>query len=135
MCKESLNEVFTLFVSNGYPRRFVRAIKRNTSSTKSHQDDKQENIYLKPLYINEEFKRRALSVIRKLEIIHVHFMNGRPLSQIFTPPSDTASCPDDCRTCKSVIISKQCLTKNVVYENISSQCGIKYVGDTVRTIR
>jgi hypothetical protein len=47
-------------------------------------DDKQENIYVKLPYINEELKRRALSVIRRSGInnVQIHFMNGRPSSRV-----------------------------------------------------
>jgi hypothetical protein len=99
-------------------------------------DYKQENIYVKLPYINEELKRRALSVIRRSGInnVKIHFMNGRPSSRVFSPPRDRASCREDCETCKSASKPKQCLTKNVIYEITCSSCGIVYVGETRRTI-
>ncbi len=87
-------------------------------------------------YINEELKRRALSVIRRSGInnVKIHFMNGRPSSRVFAPPRDRASCRDNCETCKSASKPKQCLTKNVIYEITCTCCGMVYVGETGRTI-
>ncbi len=135
-CKESLKKVFTLFVNNGYPTSFVRATIRHTTRNKPHKDDKRENIYMKLPYINEELKRRALSVIRRSGInnVKIHFMNGRPSSRVFAPPRDRASCRDNCKTCKSASKPKQCLTKNVIYEITCTCCGMVYVGETGRTI-
>jgi hypothetical protein len=98
--------------------------------------DKQENIYVKLPYINEELKRRALSVIRRSGInnVKINFMNGRPSSRIFDPPRDRESCREDCETCKSASKPKQCLTKNVIYEITCSSCGTVYVGETGRKL-
>jgi hypothetical protein len=99
-------------------------------------DDKRENIYVKLPYINEELKRRALSVMRISGInnVKINFMNGRPSSRVFSLPRDRESCREDCETCKSAIKPKQCLTKNVIYEITCSHCGIVYVGEIGRTI-
>ena len=52
------------------------------------------------IFINEELKRRALSIVRRtgLENIRLHFDNGPSLSKIFAPRKEKLSCPDNCDT-------------------------------------
>ena len=51
------DKVFTLFMNNGYPRKFLRAIRRHIWRNKLRMDDNRENIYFKLPYINEKLKR------------------------------------------------------------------------------
>ena len=87
-------------------------------------------------FINEEFKQRVYSVMRRLGIdnIKIHFMTGRPSSRVFAPSREKLNCPDDCETCKLDIELNRCLTKNVVYEITCSTYRTMYIGETGRTI-
>ena len=124
-----------MFKQNGYPKRFIQAVIRRTLNTIPN-DDEQENIHLKIPYVNEQLKRRALSVIRHSGIsnIKTHFMNGRPSSKVFVPAREKLNCPDDCETCKLALKTNCCLTKHVVYQIICSNCNITYIGETGRTV-
>ncbi|XP_028407310.1 uncharacterized protein LOC114529943 [Dendronephthya gigantea] len=80
-----LKKITKTFTSNGYPRRFVRAIIRRTVSTTSQKQEGNPNMtYLKLPYIDEELKRRALAVIRQSGIkdIRTCFINGPSLSKV-----------------------------------------------------
>ena len=131
----SLRKITTMFKQNGYPKRFIQAVIRQTLNTIPN-DDEQENIYLKIPYVNEQLKRRALSVIRRSGIsnIKTHFMNGRPSSKVFAPSREKLNCPDHCETCNLVLKTNCCLTKYVVYQIICSNCNITYIGETGRTV-
>ena len=52
------------------------------------------------IFINEELKRRALSIVRRtgLENIILYFDNGPSLSKIFAPGKEKLRCPDNCDT-------------------------------------
>ena len=69
---QSLQKVTNLFASNGYPKRFVKSVIRNTIKNKPRNKDEQKCIYLKLPFINEEFKRRALAVIRRSAWTYKH---------------------------------------------------------------
>ena len=139
--KKSLDVIVELFVNNGYPRKFVKAVIRYTlqNINTPRKDDTEQNqnfVYLKLPFINEDFKRRACSVIRRsgIDQIKVHFMTGRPSSQVFAPTRERLNCPDNCETCKSATRPNQCFLKNVVYQITCSICGTVYIGETSRTI-
>ena len=124
-----------MFKQNGYPKRFIQAVIRQTLNTIPNNDE-QENIYLKIPYVSEQLKRRALSVICNSGIsnIKTHFMNGRLSSKVFAPSREKRNCPDDCETCKLTLKTNCCFTKHVVYQIMCSNCNIRYIGETGRTV-
>ena len=132
----SLRKITTIFKQNGYPKRFIQAVIRRTLSTIPNNDEQENIIYLKIPYVNEQLKRRALSVIRNSGIsnIKTHFMNGRPSSKVFAPSREKLNCPDDCETCKLTLKANCCFTKHVVYQIVCSNCNITYIGETGRTV-
>jgi hypothetical protein len=83
-------------------------------------------------YINEEFKRRSLAVVRRsgLNNIKIHFLNGKSSSQRFAQRKETMSCPNNCETCKSGKNPNRCHNKNVVYEIECLHCNKVYIGET-----
>jgi hypothetical protein len=87
-------------------------------------------------YINEEFKRRSLAVVRRsgLNNIKIHFLNGKSSSQRFVPRKETMNCSNNCETCKSGKKTNRCHNKNVVYEIECRHCNKVYIGETGRTI-
>ena len=95
----------------------------------------QSTIYIRMPFINEDFKRRALGVVRRSGIanIKIYFENGRPLAKVFAPPRNKPNCTDKCVTCKLASKRNQCLTKNVVYQITCTTCDIIYIGETGRT--
>ena len=116
-----LIEGIQLFIDNGYPIRFVKGVIRNTLFERRQQCESQEQflyVYLKLPFINEECKRRTLSVINRLHLnnFKIQFMNGRLLSKVFAPPKNKQDCPRSCETCKLSTKPGCCVTKNVVYE-------------------
>ena len=109
---------------------------KNNRQYKQTEIDSDKLIYVKLPYINEDYKRRATSVIRHsgIDNVKVSFVNGKPLSQVFSAPKGQMNCPNKCETCKSAKKSNQCLKKNVIYEINCSHCGNLYIGETGRTI-
>ena len=79
--------------------------------------NEQEYIYIKIPFINEEFKRRALGVVRRSGIsnVKIHFENGKSLSKVFPSPRVKPRCSKDCETCKLAEKPNRCLLMNVVY--------------------
>ena len=137
--KESLKEVKRSFVSNGYPKAFVDNVIRKTKNSRHNkraEDCTEKSIYLKLPYINEDYKRRAMAIVRRSGIknVKICFLNGKPLSKVFSAPKDRMNCPEECKTCKSAKDLNNCFKKNVVYEICCSHCGSLYVGETGRTI-
>ena len=137
--KESLKEVKRSFVNNGYPKAFVDNVIRKTKNNRHNkpaEDCTQKSIYLKLPYINEDYKRRAMAIVRRSGIknVKICFLNGKPLSKVFSAPKDRMNCPEECKTCKSAKDLNNCFKKNVVYEKCCSHCGSLYVGETGRTI-
>ena len=127
----------TIVYRQWLPYRFVKRVIRNTLFERRQQCiNKEEFLYLKLPFINDEYKRRALSVINRsrLNNVKIQFMNGRPLSKVFAPPKNKQDCPRGCETCKLSTKPNCCLTKNVVYEIRCSTCGAAYIGETSRTI-
>ena len=134
--KKSFDKITELFFDNGYPRKFVKAVIRHTLyKTQQKGDNEQKYIYLKLSLINEEFKRRACSVMRRqgIDNIKIYFMTGKSCFRVFAPLREKLNCLD-CETCKLAIEPNRCLTKNVVYEITCSTCGTMYIGETGRTI-
>ena len=125
-----------MFVKNGYPPKYVKYVIRKTSRTQSKEDQDENVIYLKLPFINEQLKRRALSVIRRtgLKNIRIHFLNGRSLAKVFAPPKSRISCPNNCDTCKLAHKTNQCQLKHTVYKITCMHCNIVYIGETARTI-
>ena len=74
--KLSLKLIKPLFIDNGYPNRFVKRVIRNTVFERRQQCENQEEfLYLKLTFINEEHKRRALSVINRSNV-KIQFSSG-----------------------------------------------------------
>ena len=70
--KLSLKLIKQLFIDNGYPNRFVEGVIRNTLFERRQQCENQEEfLYLKLPFINEEYKRRALSVMNRSRLNNV----------------------------------------------------------------
>jgi hypothetical protein len=135
--QESLARVTELFTNNGYPRHMIKAIIRSTiQNTNRPTTEEHEHIYIKIPFIDEEFKRRALGVVRRSGVpnIRIHFENGKPLSKVFAPPRSKPLCPKGCETCTLTDKPNRCLYKNVVYQITCTICGIVYIGETSRTI-
>ena len=74
---------------------------RKRRQHKRNDRDPDKFIYIKLPYINEEYKRRATSVIRPSGINNVkaHFVNGKPLSEVFLAPKRQISNSSECETC------------------------------------
>ena len=134
--RESLRQLTDLFVNNGYPKKFVKTTNRNTLSNKSTREDEIKYTYLKLPFINEEFKRRALAVVKRsgIDNVRIQFMNGKSSRRAFAPPRDRTHCPKACETCKCTNKVDRCLNKNVVYKIKCSYCEALYIGETGRTI-
>ena len=138
--KESLDKITRLFVDNGYPKKFVKSVMRHTLSKNPEDNNTQKKddqyIYLKLPFISEEFKRRALSVVRRsgIDNVRIHFMNGKPSSRVFAPPKEKANCPPQCELCTLATRPNLCRKKNVVYAITCSHCQAVYIGETGRTI-
>ena len=77
-----------------------------------------------------------MAIVRRSGIknVKICFLNGKPLSKVFSAPKDRMNCPEECETCKSAKDLNNCFKKNVVYEICCSHCGSLYVGETGRTI-
>ena len=145
--KKSLNLITELFTANGYPKTFIKAIIRRTIHKNRQRNNKQDNepeeseqqqfTYVKLPFINEEFKRQAISVVKRSRIpnIRLQFINGQPLSKVFAPPKTKQNCQSECEMCKLSSKPNLCLKKNVLYKIECSICGIVYIGETGRTIR
>ena len=72
--KESLNKVKEIFVANGYPKKFVESVignTRNNRQRKQTEIDSDKLVNVKLPYINEDYRRRALSVIRRSGVDNV----------------------------------------------------------------
>ena len=79
-------------------------------------------------YINEEFKRRSLAVVRRsgLNNIKIHFLNGKSSSQRFAPRKETMNCSNNCETCKSG--KKQIVaTIRTLYTKLNAGIVIKFI--------
>ena len=116
--------ITSMFIRNGYPRKFVKSVIKRTLRTTPRKEDHERDICLKLPFINEELKRRALAVIRRSGIngIRVHFMNGQPSSRVFAPPREKQNCPVNCETCTSALKENRCSTKHSVYRTACSHC-------------
>ena len=80
--KESLKEVKRSFVSNGYPKAFVHNVIRKTKNNRHNkpaEDCTEKSIYLKLPYINEDYKRRAMAIVRRSGIKNVKICFLKPL--------------------------------------------------------
>ena len=93
----SLRQLTDLFVNNGYPKKFVKTTIRNTLNNKSTREDEIKYTYLKLPFINEEFKRRALAVVKRsgIDNVRIQFMNGKSSRRVFAPPRDLKCCRED----------------------------------------
>ena len=113
--KESLSKLTQVFARNGYPKSFVRASVHRVLHNQPRINDQEDWIYMKLPYINEEFKRRSLAVVRRsgLNNIKIHFLNGKSSSQRFAPRKETMNCSNKCETCKSGKKPNRCHNKNV----------------------
>ena len=61
------------------------------------------------------------------------FVNGSPLSKVFSAAKRQINCSTKYETWKSANKPNQCFKKNVVYEIKCSHCGILYIGESGRT--
>ena len=133
--KQSLRKLTELFARNGYPKSFIKATIQHVLRNEPRADDQENRIYMKLPNINEEFKRRSLSVIRRsgIDSVRIHFLNGRSSSQRFAPRKETMSCSEKCETCKLGTKPNRCNNKNVVYEIPCLHCKKVYIKETGRT--
>lgn len=125
----------SIFTRNGYPKKFVKSVIKQTLRTEPYREDPDKFVYLKLPFINEDFRRRALAVVRRSGIknVRIHFMNGQPLSRTFVPSKEKQNCPKDCCTCKLSLKLNRCLVKHTVYRIICSHCDSVYIGETGRS--
>ena len=123
-------------INDGYPKKFINSAIQHTLHTQPQRENTDKYVYI-PLLINEELKRRALSIVRRtgLENIRLHFDKGPSLSKIFAPRKEKLSCSDNCDTCKLAIKANLCKIKNTIYLINCLHCHLVYVGETGRTIR
>ena len=100
------------------------------------KEDNSKVIHSKIPFVNEDLKRRALSVIRRSRIdkAKLTFMNGKSSSRVFAPRKERLECPQSCQSCKSAKKSNRCYVKNVVYEITCQHSSAVYVGETRRTV-
>ena len=91
---KSLHEIKSIFTNNGYPKKFINSVMQQTLHTQPQRENTEKYVYLKLLFINEELKRRALSIVRRtgLENIRLHFDNGPSLSKILAPRKGKLNC-------------------------------------------
>ena len=135
--RRSIDKVIKMFRSNGYPKRFLKSVVRRTTKTKcSHDVNNSNTIYLKLPFVNEQLKRRALTVLRNVGIknIKISFINGLSLARVFAPRKESLDCKPNCETCSMALKSNKCFKKNVVYQISCCYCDLKYIGETGRTI-
>ena len=83
--KASLKEVKRSFVNNGYPKAFVDNVIQKTKNNRHNKpadDCTEKSIYLKLPYINEDYKRRAMAIVRRSGIknVKICFLNEKPLT-------------------------------------------------------
>ena len=60
-----MSKLTQVFARNGYPKSFVRASVHRVLHNQPRINDQEDWIYMKLPYINEEFKRRSLAVVRR----------------------------------------------------------------------
>ena len=127
---KSLCEIKSIFATHGYPKKFINSVMQQTLHTQSQRQNELP-------FINEELKRRALSIVRRtgLENIRLHFDNGPSLFKIFAPRKEKLSCPDNCDTCKLATKTNLCKIKTTIYLINCLHCHLVYVRETRRTIR
>ena len=69
--KLSLKLIKQLFIDNGYPIRFVKGVVRSTLFERRQQCESQEEfLYFKLPFINQEYTRRALSVLNNVNTVY-----------------------------------------------------------------
>ena len=108
--------VSTLFINNGYPKKFAKAAIKQTENNTTCKQDNEKVLYSKISFVNEDLKRRALTVIRRsgIDNVRITFMNGKPSSRVFAPRKERLECPQSCQTCKSAKRSNRSNTLEVL---------------------
>ncbi|KAK3755590.1 hypothetical protein QZH41_005961 [Actinostola sp. cb2023] len=66
----SLRKIASIFIHNGYPKKFVKTTIKRTLQNAPTTEDHQRDIYLKMPFINEELKRRTLSCLLYDDLDH-----------------------------------------------------------------
>ena len=139
----SKNAVVKRFLSNGYPRSFIRATLRQHDTAKKiklerSDDPCNKRTFLRVPFVSEEHKRRCLALLRRSGLadhIHLWFDCGKTLRRIFHPIKEHLKCAPGCNTCPlNVSKVQQCFQKNVIYEISCTICSKMYIGESCRTI-
>ena len=160
--KRSTDMVFDLFVSNGYPPRWLHGIARQAlkqynrqkyptadrTSARSHtgaHPKRRDRIYVSLPFISDSLTRKVDAALKSVNpSLTASWKNGNTLAKrlvhsALEPPPCRAG-KQFCRTCNNGLHGR-CTTKNVVYQITCMMCAAAdgppqtYIGETKRCVR
>ena len=147
--KRSTDKVNELFLSNGYPSRWLLGVARQAQrqnqkidkNTDPKNRNKKDKIFVSLPFIDETLTRKVEATLRSVNLdLTAAWVNGNTLtkrlvhSALEPPPCRAGN--RSCRTCNSGLRGR-CTAKNVVYEITCEMCSPpkKYIGETKRCVR
>ena len=142
--RRSTDKMNKLFVSNGYPPRWLAGVERQARTQHANKTakPKQKNkIFVSLPFIDDSLTRKVDAALRSVKLnFTATWTNDNTIakrlvhSALDRPPCRAGN--RSCRTCDSGLRSR-CMTKNVVYEITCDMCQPpqRYIGETKRCIR
>ena len=152
----SITKVTDLFITNGYPKRLVRALAaqvvsdaqrpQHTHSTQPDQNRRRrgDNTFISLPYIDDSLAHKVQGTIRASGLpLQVAWKNDQSLKNCMVRSAlDPPPCPGGGRKCATCTngLGGRCHIKNVVYEIACELCEEKktrntYIGETRRSVR
>ena len=136
-----MQKIKSLFLSNGYPERFITNIQAKTKREKPNSNTKQpKTTYITLPYIDDHLSRKVNNAARKSDLkIKIAWKGGKTLaSTLVRSALEQPPCPrgnrKSCHTCDAGAVGK-CHLKNVVYQITCHLCSAIYIGETRRRVR
>ena len=143
--RRSTNKINSLFLSNGYPSRWLAGIARQAQQqheNKTHRNRaKKDKIFISLPFIDDTLTRKVDAALRSVNLdmtaswSNENTLTKRLVHSALEPPPCRAG-NRSCRTCSSGLQGR-CTIKNVIYEISCEMCSPpqKYIGETKRCIR
>ena len=147
--ERGMNQIESLFRSNGYPKKMLRTAKflvKTRNHRNPSQDQKQSNrhtdiTYISLPFIDDQLSSKIQSIVKNSNLpVRIAWQSGLTLAEKLTHSAlEKPPCPagnKKCHCCMSGLAGK-CHAKNAVYMITCNLCDQKasYIGESKRSVR